>query len=144
MEKKGVFSRERVEKSRKVFSKFYDKDLVKLERNQKEDLVRIFYEEIHGVTVSEIPLPQLSAICYKVYQASLKDVLNYGENEFEEKIIKDIGKLEKLTGFERDELAEEIAIKLEDYFVFENVSNKYRSVVEKLCPPNGGLEDVPV
>ncbi|PJE81789.1 hypothetical protein COU58_00485 [Candidatus Pacearchaeota archaeon CG10_big_fil_rev_8_21_14_0_10_32_42] len=133
--------RNKIEKSREIYrsfylygGKFYKKSIKDLKLNEKLDLIRVFYNYINGRPLRKISPKQITAISYRIRSASENIVYEYGENYQEEKILNDIGRLEKMSeGYERDQLIETLSIQLENE-ILTNVSTKLSKAIVNLYP----------
>ncbi|MBU2612476.1 MAG: hypothetical protein KKB62_02025 [Nanoarchaeota archaeon] len=147
---KKISPRGKIDEARKVYKefyheggKFYNKSIVDLDLGERKDLVGIFYKDINGISLKDIPPKQIYALSYRFHKLSEDLVLKYGEDSKEELILNKIKNLENLSGgYERDRLLESLSIELEDELA-TNVSFKFNCAIGKIYPFNNYQEDVP-
>jgi len=121
---------QKIRKSRAVVCAFPYIDVSSLDDLQLKKLVKIFYPTLRGVPVDSISNEdQLYKIAKRVYETSLNCVGEFGRNQFEEEVIRDINRFSSSRGDERDVLAERIGKRLENFPDTSSLVRKYVAVV---------------
>jgi len=114
-----------VDRAREVTRRFSDLPLDYMSNEDKRNLIRVFYNNIHGVPIEKIPENQLHRIAESVRRRAYKIASEY--DSAERAILENIEKMIRAKGEEKEFLEERVCIQLEGCNIPLNsyVSKKY-------------------